>query len=137
MASNGCPSLAAAAQLPQPNCPSPTAPAQLNTQLVFFSQSYNSLQFNVLLVIIMLFFMHFPHSQSLSHFSLFLYLSLPLFLFLSFSVSVICLPVLWPGVWWRVVASLVCGGIPGVAASLACGGIWRAGASLDIQFFKR
>jgi len=44
---------------------------------------------------------------------------------------------LWPCVWWRVVASLVCGGIPGVAASLACGGIWCAEASLDIQFFKR
>ena len=128
MASNGCPSPTAPAQLPQPN---------LTHNLYFF---YNhTIHFNVLLVIIikMKFFMHFPHSQSLSHFSLYLYLSLPLFLFLSFSVSVICLPVLWPGVWWRVVASLVCGGIPGVAASLACGGIWRAGASLDIQFFKR
>ena len=115
-------------------CPSPTEHTSRT-----LSQSCKLLQFKVLLVIIkMKFFMHFPHSQSLSHSSLYLYLSLPLFLFLSVFLCFCHLPSSF--VAWRVVA---CGGIPGVwwhpwrvVASLAFGGIWRAVASLDLNSLK-
>ena len=55
---------------------------------------------------------------SLSLLSLYIFILLSFTFSLSFSVSVMCFPVLWPVVWWRL---------------LACGGIWRAAASLDIQ----